>query len=43
MCKACECGKTKGQPGYGKGKMMAKGVAAKKMFVKKITKKSKEK
>jgi hypothetical protein len=24
MCKACGCGKTKGQPGFGKGKMMAK-------------------
>lgn len=23
MCKACGCGKTKGQPGYGKGKPKA--------------------
>ena len=29
MCKACGCGKTKGQPGYGKGKMMAKKIVKK--------------
>jgi hypothetical protein len=35
MCKACGCGKKKGQPGYGKGKpkMMPK------MMAKKTTKK----
>jgi hypothetical protein len=31
MCKACGCGKKKGQPGYGMGKM--------KMMVKKAKKK----
>lgn len=39
MCKACGCGKKKGEPGFGKGKpkMMAK------KMVKKITKKAKKK
>lgn len=35
MCKECGCGKKPGQPGYGKGKMMAK------KMVKKTVKKGK--
>jgi hypothetical protein len=26
MCKACGCGKKKGEPGYGKGKSMSKSM-----------------